>query len=182
MGGGDAHKTPEGRLFVGGHWRDEQEWPLARTSPTPYYLHANGVLSPDKPGDDPPITLSVRSAESRADAWRECLVGRHADVPGRGGPALPCRISGSAPTRKPLSARNDVLVFQTPPLDRDIEVTGRFMVKLWASSDALDTDFTAKLIDVYPPSADFPAGVDLNVGDSIVRARYRNGPRQGRSC
>jgi putative CocE/NonD family hydrolase len=48
-------------------------------------------------------------------------------------------------------------------------------VKLWAASDGPDTDFTAKLIDVYPPNRDFPAGVDLNVGDSIVRARYRDG-------
>ncbi len=76
---------------------------------------------------------------------------------------------------KPLSARNDVLVFQTPPLASDIEVTGRLIVKLWASSDALDTDFTAKLVDVYPPNADFPSGIDLNIADSIVRARYRNG-------
>jgi hypothetical protein len=73
----------------------------------------------------------------------------------------------------PLSARPDVLVFQTPPLDRDIEVTGRLVVKLWASSNAPDTDFTAKLVDVYPPARDFPAGVDLNIADSIVRARYR---------
>lgn len=77
---------------------------------------------------------------------------------------------------KPLSARNDILVFQTAPLDKDTEVTGRFIVKLWASSNSLDTDFTAKLIDVYPPNSSFPAGVDLNVADSIVRARYRNGP------
>jgi putative CocE/NonD family hydrolase len=76
---------------------------------------------------------------------------------------------------KPLSARNDVLVFQTPPLDRDVEVTGRLVVKLWAATTAPDTDFTAKLIDVYPPNRDFPAGVDLNIADSIVRARYRNG-------
>jgi putative CocE/NonD family hydrolase len=75
---------------------------------------------------------------------------------------------------RPLSARNDVLVFQTEPLDHDIEVTGRLIVKLWASSSAPDTDFTAKLVDVYPPNHDFPAGVDLNVADSIVRARYRN--------
>jgi hypothetical protein len=52
---------------------------------------------------------------------------------------------------------------------------GRLIVTLWASSDALDTDFTAKLVDVYPPNADFPSGVDLNIADSIVRARYRNG-------
>ena len=77
---------------------------------------------------------------------------------------------------KPLSARNDVLVFQTPPLEQPIEVTGRLIVKLWAASDAPDTDFTAKLIDVYPPNHDFPGGVDLNIADSIVRARYRHGP------
>jgi len=75
---------------------------------------------------------------------------------------------------RPLSSRNDVLVFQTAPLDKDVELTGSLIVKLWASSSAPDTDFTAKLIDVYPPNKDFPAGVDLNVGDSIVRARYRN--------
>jgi len=74
---------------------------------------------------------------------------------------------------RPLSARNDVLVFQTSPLAADLEVTGRLVVKLWASSSAPDTDFTAKLINVYPPSNDFPAGVDLNVADSIIRARYR---------
>ena len=65
-------------------------------------------------------------------------------------------------------------MFQTPPLENDLEVTGRLIVKLWAASNSPDTDFTAKLIDVYPPSAGFPAGVDLNIADSIVRARYRN--------
>src|SRR6266536_6544226 len=49
MGGGDGHKTPEGRLFVGGAWRDEREWPLARTVYTPYYLHGDGTLAPDAP-------------------------------------------------------------------------------------------------------------------------------------
>src|SRR6185503_11851851 len=77
---------------------------------------------------------------------------------------------------KPLSSRKDVLVFRTPPLPNDVEVTGRLIVKLWAASNAPDTDFTAKLIDVYPPNASFPSGVDLNVADSIVRARYRGGP------
>jgi len=66
-----------------------------------------------------------------------------------------------------------VLVYQTAPLEQDMEVTGRLVVKLWASSDGPDTDFTAKLIDVYPSNTDYPAGVDLNIGDSIVRARYR---------
>lgn len=73
----------------------------------------------------------------------------------------------------PLSARNDVVVFQTEPLTEDTEVTGEIEVKLFASSTALDTDFTAKLIDVYPSSADFPGGFDLNIGDGIVRGRFR---------
>jgi putative CocE/NonD family hydrolase len=73
----------------------------------------------------------------------------------------------------PLSQRPDVVVFQTPPLANDVEVTGPLQVKLWVSSSAVDTDFTAKLVDVCPPTADYPLGYDLNVGDAIRRARYR---------
>jgi uncharacterized protein len=75
----------------------------------------------------------------------------------------------------PLSSRNDVLVFETSPLDKEMEVTGPLVVHLSASSSAPDTDFTAKLVDVYPPNSDFPSGVDLNVSDGIVRARFRDG-------
>ena len=74
----------------------------------------------------------------------------------------------------PLAARQDVVTFVTSPLERDVEVTGPITVMLWASSSALDTDFTAKLIDVYPPSPDYPDGYALNLTDSILRARYRN--------
>ena len=71
-------------------------------------------------------------------------------------------------------ANHNVLVFMTPPLVEDTEVTGPIDVKLWASSSALDTDFTAKLIDVHPPSTDFPAGIDMNLEDGIIRARFRD--------
>ena len=74
----------------------------------------------------------------------------------------------------PLSSRNDVVVFQSEPLEEDLEVTGEIEVKLWASSSAVDTDFTAKLIDVHPPNPDFPGGFDMNIGDGIIRARFRN--------
>ena len=74
----------------------------------------------------------------------------------------------------PLSARNDIVVFQSEPLAEDLEVTGEMEVTLYASSSAPDTDFTAKLIDCYPPSADWPGGFDLNIGDGIVRARFRD--------
>ena len=86
----------------------------------------------------------------------------------RGGPHV-----WNAPEPIPLSARNDILVFQSEPLAENMEVTGEIVVNLWASSSALDTDFTAKLIDVYPASNDFPGGFDLNIGDGILRARFR---------
>ncbi|HXA24732.1 MAG TPA: CocE/NonD family hydrolase [Acetobacteraceae bacterium] len=70
--------------------------------------------------------------------------------------------------------RYDVLVFATPPLDRDLEVTGSITVRLWIASDAPDTDFTAKLIDVYPPSADFPQGFAMNLTEGLLRVRYRD--------
>ena len=67
-----------------------------------------------------------------------------------------------------------MVVFQTEPLEEDVEVTGEIRVRLWASSSAKDTDFTAKLIDVYPPSPAYPGGFDLNIGDGIMRARFRD--------
>ena len=74
----------------------------------------------------------------------------------------------------PLSSRHDVVVFQTPPLEQDLLAIGPVEVELWASSTAVDTDFTAKLVDVYPPSDDYPSGYALNIGDGIIRARYRD--------
>ena len=54
MGGGDGHKTPDGKLFHGGAWRDEQEWPLARAVPTTFYLHHDGGLAAEPPGRTTP--------------------------------------------------------------------------------------------------------------------------------
>ncbi|MBV9502956.1 MAG: CocE/NonD family hydrolase [Acidobacteriaceae bacterium] len=173
MGGGDAHKTPEGRVFVGGHWRDEQEWPLARTKPTPFYLHAGGALSTEKPQDHLPVTYLFDPKNPVPTLGGN--ISSQGNLASAGAEDQWCTPSfWLCSDSRPLSARNDILVFQTQPLTEDIEVTGRLIVKLWASSNALDTDFTAKLIDVYPPSSDFPSGIDLNIGDSIVRARYRN--------
>ena len=189
MGGGDAHKTPEGRIFVGGHWREEHEWPLARTVTTPYYIHANGALSPQKPGSESPTsfefdprhpvpTLGGNISSHNAPPSKHNTIERPGDSENlmeQGAYDQRCRVSiWTCDDTRPLSARNDVLVFQTEPLQEDMEVTGRLIVKLWAASNASDTDFTAKLIDVYPPNKDFPAGVDLNIGDGIVLARYRN--------
>jgi putative CocE/NonD family hydrolase len=175
MGGGDGHRTPEGRVFVGGHWRDEHEWPLARTAYTPYYLHGDGTLSAAAPPRgaaplayqfDP--TRPVPTLGGNVSSQGKLMFQGAADQRGR-----PDFWLTSDAT--PLSARNDVLVFRTAPLEQPVEVTGRLVVHLWAASDGVDTDFTVKLVDVYPPSRDFPRGVELNVADGIVRARYRDG-------
>jgi putative CocE/NonD family hydrolase len=172
MGGGDARRTREGRVFVGGRWRDEQEWPLARTSLTPYYLHADGQLLPDAPRASSPTTYSFDPRHPVPTIGGN--VSSEGDLMLRGARDQRCRPETLACTDTlPLATRKDVLVFETPLLERDVEVTGRLVVKLWASSSAVDTDFTAKLVDVYPPSPDFPSGVALNVADSIVRGRYR---------
>lgn len=174
MGGGSEEKTSGGFHLHGGAWRDEQEWPLTRTRWTSYYLHGDGSLSTAKPAEaasstaydfDPhnPVPTIGGNVSSGAGvllqgAWDQ----RCSDA------VWNCHDS------LPLSARRDVLVFMTPPLTEDVEVTGAIDVKLWASSSAPDTDFTAKLIDVHPSSRDFPAGLDMNLEDGILRARFRD--------
>jgi putative CocE/NonD family hydrolase len=178
MGGGSGRKNYNGRMEHDGFWRDEKDWPLAGTQATPYYLHAGGVLAKALPasGDAPsPYTYNPRDP-----------------VPTMGGgisSGEPLMRNGAFDQRArpdfygckdtlPLNARSDVLSFQTPPLEADIEVTGHITMKLWAGSSAKDTDFTAKLLDVYPPNGDYPDGFAMNLTDSIIRARYRNGYKQ----
>ena len=173
MGTGDGTKTEDGLLSHGGFWRDEHEWPLARTRYTELYFQPNRRMSTDRPEIEQSssgFTFDPRNPVptigGNISSGGEILLQGAWDQ--RGGEHV-----WNAQEPIPLSARNDVLVFQTEPLEEDIEVTGEISVKLWASSSAVDTDFTAKLIDVYPPSPDFPGGFDLNIGDGIVRARFR---------
>lgn len=153
------------KLFVMGAnvWRDEQEWPLARAVNTPYYLHSNGhantlngdgMLSTNKPQGETADTYAYDPAHP---------------VLTRGGALLmsPEFPSGVRDQRE-AESREDVLVYSTPVLEQDVEVTGPIVVHLWASSSALDTDFVARLVDVYPD------GYAQNLTDGILRARYRN--------
>jgi putative CocE/NonD family hydrolase len=174
MGGGDGRKSKDGRLRHGGRWREEEAFPLGRTRYTPYYLHGGGRLATDPPQTDHSATTF------RFDPFNPVptIGGNLSSVAGlleAGGFDQRCRASTLyAHDQLPLSERRDVLVFQTDPLAHDVEVTGPLVVNLFASSTATDTDFTAKLIDVYPANPDYPLGFDLNIGDSIARMRYRN--------
>jgi len=153
------------RLYVLGEnaWRDEHEWPLARTVYTDYYLSSSGKantsagdgsLGTNKPGtDETPDTYAF-------DPMRP--------VPTVGGSNLRPEDSGPADQQE-VEKREDVLVYSTAPLDGPIEITGPIELTLFASSDAPDTDFTGKLVDV------FPDGKALILCEGILRARYRNG-------
>ncbi len=200
MGGGSGRRTAEGKLDHGGRWREEQEWPLARAVRTPYYLHGDGSLSTEPPAADaeqrrftfdpsrpvPTIgglycSIGELPAEGAGmeQAWARLLnpVLRLRDLltPGPADQKESPAYFGSEEPYPRLSARPDVLVFQTEPLTEPVEVTGPMTVHLWVSSSAPDTDFTAKLVDVHPANEDYPDGYDMLLNDSVIRCRYREG-------
>lgn len=173
MGSGDGHKTPEGMLYHGGAWRNEQEWPLQRAQATEYFLQPGGGLATTQPpANGGKIDFVFNPADPVPTIGGNISSGNDILLQGawnqRGGPHV---WNWTSPI--PLSARNDVVVFQTEPLAEDLEITGELSVRLWVASDGVDTDFTAKLVDVYPPSDDYPAGFDLNITDGIRRTRFR---------
>lgn len=199
MGGGSGRRLPSGKLDHGGKWRNEQAWPLARMRPTPFYLGENGRLATTKPQTngsrtftyDPhhpvptiagPVTgffelVSQGEMVGTLDAKYIPMRARMRSIIPDGGADQKEQpeLVGTRPPYPRLSERPDVLVFQTEPLAEAVEVTGPIEMKLWVSSTAVDTDITAKLIDVYPPNADYPDGYDLNIADAILRLRYREG-------
>jgi putative CocE/NonD family hydrolase len=173
MGGGSGLKTDEGRLSHGGSWRDEPDWPLTRAIQTPYYLRAGGGLSPQ-----PPVERTSASSYTFDPRDPVPTIGGNISAAPEVLPAGAFDQCGApmffgCTDRLPLAARADVRVFHTLPLESPIEVTGPLRVELWISSSARDTDFTAKLIDWYPPSPDYPDGYAMNLADSIIRTRYR---------
>lgn len=163
-------EEPPVRIFVMGEnrWRTENEWPLARTQYTKYYLHSggkanslrgDGLLSPESPHTEP---ADVYVADPRSP------------VPTRGGGLCcwPAAVPGGAFDQRSIEERPDVLVYSTPVLERDVEVTGPISLTLFAATSAVDTDFTAKLVDVHPD------GYARNLTDGIIRGRYRESRRK----
>jgi uncharacterized protein len=174
MGGGSGRKLPSGRLDHGGRWREEEEWPLRRAQPTAYHLWPDGSLRVDVPPAGPSSQTYRYDPEHPVPTIGGSISAATAVMPPggfdqRGRPGL-----FGCEDRLPLNARHDVLSFQTGPLPEETEVTGPLSVRVWVSANVLDTDLTAKLIDVYPPGADYPDGYALNLQDGILRLRYRN--------
>ena len=154
---------PPIRIFVMGEnvWRSENEWPLARTRYTDYYLRSggdantmlgDGTMSADAPGDEP------------ADTYR---YDPEDPVDSLGGQIMAGAVSGPQ-DRRPVERRADVLVYTTDPLEHDVEVTGPVSLTLFASSSARDTDFTGTLVDVHPD------GKAIIICEGLLGVRYRD--------
>jgi putative CocE/NonD family hydrolase len=175
MGGGSGRKNAQGRLDHGGTWRRETDWPLPQARPTPFYLRADGGLS-TAPAPDADAAIAYRYDPRRPvpTIGGSVTSGEPLMFGGAFDQVTTAQIFGAQAPYGPLAAREDVLVFQTPPLADDVEVTGAISATLWIASDCVDTDFTFKLIDVYPPCDDYPHGYAMNLSDGILRARYRD--------
>jgi uncharacterized protein len=154
----DFDEQPPVRIFVMGdnRWRDEWEWPLARTNWTSFYLHSDGGAN-TLDGDG---TLSQQPPASElADSF---IYDPNDPVPG---PIAVGLTAGPEIDPGNTGRRADVLVYTTPTLEDDVEVTGPVILELWAASSVAYTDFTAKLIDV------FPHGEALPIVQGMVRSR-----------
>ncbi len=154
------------RIFVMGanQWRDEDDWPLSRAQKTKYFLHSAGKAN-SLQGDG---ILSSASPHSEAPDHFTYDPGN--PVPTVGGP-LCCDSQHLAPgprDQRSLEARPDVLIYSSPAFAQDMEVTGQITAELYVNSSAVDTDFTAKLVDVAPD------GFAQNMTEGILRARYRD--------
>ncbi len=178
MGTGDGHKTESGKLYHGGYWRDAADYPLPEAKSTEYYLHRDGSLATAKPSEEKSSTMFEFDPKHPVPTVGGCTCCARKIMTDGAWNQWGGEHTWIWPVPLPLSARNDVVVFMTPPLEQDTEIIGPIRVKLWASSSAVDTDFTAKLIDVYPSSSDFPAGFDLIMGDGIIRARFRESDKE----
>lgn len=152
---------PPVRIFVMGDnaWRNENEWPLARTLCTNYYLHSSGKANSS--GGDGLLSRELAASEPPESFDYDPLD----PVPSLGGRLL---LDAGALDQSEIEQRKDVLVYTTSPLTSDVELTGPISMKLYAQSSAPDTDFTAKLVDVWPN------GKAFILADGIVRARYRD--------
>ena len=160
------HEWPPYYLFIMGEnvWRGENEWPIARTRFTPYYLGSGGRANSLR-GDG---VLGLAPPDRHAATADHFIYDGDNPVPTVGGNNIVGATAGPEDQTR-VEERDDVLVYTSPPLAQAVEVTGPVKLVLWAASSAPDTDFTGKLVDVH---AD---GTPYNLCEGILRARYRRG-------
>lgn len=178
MGGGSGQRDFDKRLQHGGKWAEPGAWPPGDTRETSFFLTRAGSLEQTPPEDDAgSLDYVFNPADPVPTIGGGVQNPRGVSALVQGGGYDQRGQAGFSLSREGeiLASRGDVLVFRTSPLTEDTEVTGNVMVRLWVASSAVDTDFTVKLVDEYPPSIDYPRGYALNIVDDIMRMSYRDG-------
>lgn len=175
MGGGSGRRNEDGRLQHGGRWKHATAWPPPETSPLDIFLHDGGDLL-----SDPPAAAELRRSFISDPASPVPTIG---GAIASGAPVMQAgafdqretaELFGAAHPGRPLDVRNDVIAFRSAPLKEDVELTGTVLAELFLSCDTPDADVTLKLIDEYPPSADYPEGFAMNLTHAILRLRFRH--------
>jgi putative CocE/NonD family hydrolase len=165
--GGVLAKTPKVQYFTMGlnKWQSSDVWPPGNARPVTFYLASTGRAN-SLNGDG-----SLAAAAPVKDTPDSFTYDPMNPVPTHGGGfcCMGADLKPGAVDQRSIEARNDVLVYSTDPLQQGLEVSGPVDVSLYVSSDAKDTDFTVKLVDV------FPDGIAFNIDDNIQRVRYREG-------
>lgn len=175
MGGGPGTLDAAGRLRHGGRWLRTDAWPPKDCPLRPLYLGPAGSLAADAGDPAPSFVEWTHDPEQPVPTVGGPIT---SGAPVMEGGAFDQReaagVFGGNGTGSPLADRPDVMVFQTAPLVHPVEIIGPVTATLWVSTSATDTDFTVKLLDVYPPSPDLPEGYAMNLTDGILRLRFRD--------
>ena len=163
--GFDTH--PAVKYFVMGAniWKSSDTWPPAESEPQEWYLHSQGRAN-SAAGDG--VLSRERPSDESADVY---MYDPEQPVPTIGGATmLPSILRPGPRDQRSIEQRHDVLVYTSAPLDQPLEVVGPVSVMLYVASDAPDTDFVARLVDVYPD------GSAITVTDGVMRMSHREGP------
>jgi putative CocE/NonD family hydrolase len=174
MGGGSGEQTELKRINHGGHWLRSDRWPLPNSEAQSWYLHRNGKLSRQAPTSADTLSYLADPNHPVPTIGGALTSGKPVFEGGAFDQREDARFYGAKGNHLPLAARADILVFETEPLEQDMIVSGKISAKLFIESEAPDTDFTIKLVDVYPPSVDYPQGFAMNISDGIFRCRYHS--------
>ena len=171
MGGGPGTRTEKGLLQHGGKWYSGDTWPPATMRPAPFYLHAGGGLSAEPPQETHSSTSYLHDPRDPVPSMIFPWTFRGHPSKGPRNQVERTKLLGKGRPGRPLAERPDVVSFETPPLHKPVQVLGPVTVRLWIASDGPDTDFTAKLVDVYPPNDDYPKGFALGICEGLLPAR-----------
>lgn len=172
MGGGDGKKDKNGKMQHGGKWITAKSYPFPQTQIQRWYLQSDHSLA-EQVGQTAQHIFQSDPHNPVPTIGGAITSGKPVFVGGAFDQRELVGFFGSKENHMPLSARSDILVYQTPILEEDLCLAGEVKIRLFVESDAPDIDITAKLIDVYPPNEDYPQGYAMNITDGIMRCRYR---------